>query len=233
MHLRLHHGRVTGLAVPTATLVAAAVAFTALADSATEGDGLARLDPSLTADVVQSRTTLLTTAARTLTFLGSELVVGILALGLVILLLERRGPRHAILAMAAMSVSAALTVGVKLGVGRARPGAADRLGPFDSTYSFPSGHTLNSAVLLGVACLLLVPIIRRGSLRLVAYAVALVLAVGIGASRVYLGYHWTTDVLASWTIAAALLAVVLVVDRSSKPADQSGGSQVGRATVEA
>lgn len=230
--MHLHRPQVSGLAIPALTLAVAAVAFTSLADSAAEGDGLARLDPSLTTDIVHGRTSILTAAARTLTFAGSEVVVGILALGLVIVLLERRGPRPAIIATIAMGVSAALTVGVKLAVGRPRPGAVDRLGPFDSTYSFPSGHTLNSAVLLGVTCLLLVPVLRRRSLRIVVDGGALVLAAGVGASRVYLGYHWATDVLASWAIAAALLSIVLVADRVSSPAEQSGGGQVQRATVD-
>ncbi|NRQ51089.1 phosphatase PAP2 family protein [Aeromicrobium stalagmiti] len=222
-----------GLVLSVVTIGAAAGAFTILADSVSEGDGLAGRDPSITADVVDHRTSVLTHVAHVLSFIGSEAVLAVLALGLVIILLERRGPRHAIIAATTMAVSAGLTVAVKLAFGRARPGASDRLGPFDSTYSFPSGHTLNSAVFLGLVCLLLVPLLRRPSLRLVAYGAAAMLAVGIGASRIYLGYHWTTDVAASWTIAAVLLAVVSVTARAvADRSHQSGNVQVDRATVD-
>ncbi len=70
----------------------------------------------------------------------------------------------------------------------------DRLGPVDSSYSFPSGHTLGSAVLLGIVLLLLVPMIRARAPRVVATAGITALALGIGLSRVYLGYHWASDV---------------------------------------
>ncbi len=217
---------------------AAGIAFTAttvavLADSAVEGDGAARLDPQVASEVLTLRSDALTTFAHLLTFLGSEVVVSVAWLILALVLLERRGPRIAGLSAIAMAISASLTVGAKLAIGRPRPTAIDRLGPLDSSYSFPSGHALNSAVLLGLACLLLVPLLRDRGVRLVAYGAATLLAVGIGASRVYLGYHWTTDVLASWAIAATLLMVAhaaqgMLTARSTR----SGSGQVGSTRVE-
>lgn len=230
--MNLARSGVSDLLGPAAVVAVAGGAFTLLADSVTEGDGPASLDPTVAGDVVEHRTGVLTSIAHLLSFAGSEIVLGVLSVGLVVVLLDRRGPRWAILAAGTMGASAALTVGVKTAFTRARPGAADRLGPFDSTYSFPSGHTLNSAVFLGLVCLLVVPLLSRRA-RLGAYGVAALLAAGVGLSRVYLGYHWTTDVLASWTIAAMLLTVVHVVDRIlSARARQSGGVQVERATVD-
>ncbi|MCL8251729.1 phosphatase PAP2 family protein [Aeromicrobium fastidiosum] len=219
--------------LPATIVASAATAFWALADSVSEHDGPARLDPTMTADVVAHRTSAVTAAARALTFFGSEAVVGVAALGLVVMLLERCGPRLALIVAGAMATSAGLTVGVKMAMGRARPGGADRLGAFDSTYSFPSGHTLNSAVFLGLVCLFLVPLLRHRAIRTASYALATAAAVGIGASRIYLGYHWTTDVLASWTIAAVVLAVAYTVALVLVPGGrQSGSSQVQQATVE-
>lgn len=156
-----------------------------------------------------------------------------MAVALIMVLLARRGSRHALVAAVAMATSAAVTVGAKMAVERARPGAADRLGAFDGTYSFPSGHTLNSAVFLGLVCLLLIPLLVQRSARIGAHGAAVLLAAGIGASRIYLGYHWTTDVLASWLIAAALLSVVYIVSRVLlSPPTQSGNSQVEQVTVD-
>ncbi len=201
--------RLLDASIPAAVVAAALGGVLVLADSAREHDGVtARLDPHVAADVLDVRAPMLTHAARLLTLLGSEPVVGALALVLVVLLLERRGPFMAGCAAAAMAGAAALTVGVKLVIGRARPGPVERLGPLDSSYSFPSGHTLNSAVLLGLVVLLLVPLIADRRRRIAAVFGAGLLALGIGLSRVYLGYHWASDVLASWLLAISVLAVV-------------------------
>lgn len=220
---------------PTATLTASAAGlvaiFTVLAVSVRERSGVTSIDPRITAVVVDHRSGLLTHAARTLTFLGSEPVVGVLAVVLIVVLLERRGPVHAWIAAATMGTSAFLTVTVKLAFGRPRPGASDRLGPPDSTFSFPSGHTLSSAVLLGLFCVLLLPVVRPAARR-VALAASTVVGLGIGASRVYLGYHWTTDVIASWTIAALLLLVTHAACSALVPGRRSGGSQVPGASID-
>ncbi|AXT85898.1 phosphatidic acid phosphatase [Aeromicrobium sp. A1-2] len=216
-------------ALPLTLTAAAIAALLGLADSAREHDGVsARLDPQLATDAVHLRTGLLTRAAHLLTFLGSEIVVGGLALVFLVVLLQRRGRFLAGCFAMAMAVSVGLTVGVKLLVERPPPGSAYRLGSLDTTYSFPSGHSLNSAVLLGLVVLLVVPLIRSRARRILAIAGATLLGIGIGVSRVYLGYHWASDVLASWLIAAALLTLVSLAVRvrltGSTP--RSGSSQV-------
>lgn len=220
---------------PAAGLVACAAGlvgiFTVLAVSVRERSGVTRIDPRVTAAAVDHRSGLLTHGARVLTLFGSEPVVGCLAVVLVVVLLERRGPVHAWIAAAVMGTSAFLTVTVKLAFGRPRPGAADRIGPPDSTFSFPSGHTLSSAVLLGLLCVLLLPVVRPAARR-VALGASTVVGLGIGASRIYLGYHWATDVLASWTIAALLLVVAHAACSVLVPGRQSGGSQVPRTSID-
>ncbi|MGA8988039.1 phosphatase PAP2 family protein [Aeromicrobium sp.] len=221
--------------LPLILTVATAAGVVTLADSAQEHDGMsARIDPQLATDALNARTGIWTQLAHLLTFLGSEVVVGGLAMVLVIVLLKRRGPFVAGCAAAGMGLSIALTVILKSVVQRARPGGLYRLGPVDSTYSFPSGHSLNSAVLLGLFVILLVPIIRARSVRIAVGGGALLLAAGIGLSRVYLGYHWASDVLASWLIATALLTIVALAARIGRPAGvrhQSGDSQVDAPSV--
>ena len=200
--------------------LAATAGVLVLADAGRERDGVARLDPHIASDIVSIRNAPLTHLAHALTLLGSEPVVGTLAVLLFIALLERRGQIFALIAAATMTISVGLTVGVKHLVERPRPGAVDRLGPVDHSYSFPSGHTLNSTVFLGLAVILLLPLIHRRSRRLAASAGAVVLALGIGWSRIYLGYHWTTDVIASWLLSAALLACTYAAARvaAARPA---------------
>lgn len=178
-----------------------------LADAAREHEGLSRMDPATAADVLTWRTSALTQLALILTFLGSEVVVGGLAIVVLALLLARRQLTRAATFAVAMGGSAFLTVAVKLLVGRPRPGGVDRLGPVDTTYSFPSGHTLNSAVFLALVVWLLWPSMRHAG-RVGLVASSGVLAAGVAASRVYLGYHWLTDVLASGLVAIAWLCLV-------------------------
>ena len=181
-----------------------------LAESTREHDGPSRLDPALAHDLVADRTPTLTLFAHLLTAVGGEVVVGALALLLAGLLAWQRRWVQALTVSAAIGGSAFLTVALKLAVARSRPGSGIRLGPVDHSYSFPSGHSLNSAVLLA----LLVWLLWAGSSagrRVLLVLVATTLALGVGASRVYLGYHWATDVLASWLVAAGWLCLVALL----------------------
>ena len=189
----------------------------ALADAAREHDGASRLDPVTATEVLGMRTPTVTHLARACTFLGSEAVVGGLAIVVLVALLMRCQFTKATVFAIAMGGSAVLTVALKLLVARPRPGGLDRLGPLDATYSFPSGHTLNSMVFLAlVVWLLWATVTYAGRVALVTSGA--VLAAGVGASRVYLGYHWLTDVLASGLVALAWLCIVwLLASTFAKP----------------
>ena len=81
----------------------------------------------------------------------------------------------------------------------------------EPTWSFPSGHSLFSAVLYGLIAYLL---LKRSPtpLRITLSAAALLLPLAIGLSRIYLGMHFPTDVLAGWTTGAVWLATTIAVD---------------------
>ncbi|HET6984987.1 MAG TPA: phosphatase PAP2 family protein [Kribbella sp.] len=199
------------LAITPGLVVAAGgtAAVAGLADSVRESNGLAAYDVDFTSDVVRLRSVQLTDVARTLTFLGDVPVLVLLTLiAAVVLWRTTKSLRPPVLLLVAMAGSAALTYGIKLLVERQRPGVSYVLGSVDTTYSFPSGHTLNSAVFLLTLTGLLW--MSRAGLgwRIAGTAIAVLLSVGIGASRIYLGYHWATDVLGGWLLAATWLSVV-------------------------
>ena len=196
-----------GLLLPALIAGLAAAAVVALADAAGEHDGVSRLDPLTAADVLRIRTPVLTDLARAFTFLGSEIVVGGLAIVVLVTLLARGRLTRAVTFAIGMGGSVLLTVAVKTLVARPRPGAVDRLGAVDTTYSFPSGHTLNSTVFLALVVWLLWSAARHTG-RVALVTLAAVVAVGVAASRVYLGYHWLTDVVASGLVALAWLSLV-------------------------
>lgn len=141
---------------------------------------------------------------RDLTSLGGVAVLTILTFASAgFLLLQRRGALAVYLLAAVASGTAASTL-LKLGFDRDRP-PADFVahGQIVYTSSFPSGHSMLAAVVYLTLGALLAS--AQSNLRLRAYVVSLavLLAILVGASRVYLGVHWPTDVLAGWTAGAA------------------------------
>jgi undecaprenyl-diphosphatase len=140
-----------------------------------------------------------------LTDLGSTLVIiPVFVLVAARLLWRRRF--GAVLFLAVVCLGAlVLNATMKLFFQRPRPAA-----PWASVlpdYSFPSGHTMNGLV-FWVALALIAWSIWGRRVGLVALVVALVIAVGVGTSRIYLGYHYLTDVVGGILAGIAWLLVV-------------------------
>ena len=108
----------------------------------------------------------------------------------------------ALMMFGSVAIGMILSQALKWGYSRPRPDLVPALTQV-STLSFPSGHAMMSAVAyltLGVLCARTsLPRIAKGYL----LSVAIVLTLIIGISRVYLGVHWPTDVLAGWAGGAA------------------------------
>ncbi|OWK29602.1 phosphatase PAP2 family protein [Sphingomonas mucosissima] len=86
-------------------------------------------------------------------------------------------------------------------VGRERPALVDHLVEVSSA-SFPSGHAGNSAIVYLTIALTVMQIVPRRTARWYLFAATIALVLLIGASRVYLGVHWPSDVLAGWSAGA-------------------------------
>lgn len=115
---------------------------------------------------------------------------------LVLALAVRRHPRSALFAAIATGGSGLLNVAAKHVFHRARPDLWLSIAP-ESTYSFPSGHAMGSATL---ACTL-VCLAWDTRWRWPVLAAAIPFVIGVGLSRVYLGVHYPSDVLAGWSAA--------------------------------
>ncbi len=149
-------------------------------------------------------------AGMDLTALGSLVVLGIVtALATGFLLLQRRR-RYALLVLAAVLGGQALNSGLKQYFDRDRPNIVPHLREV-STPSFPSGHATLSAVTYLTLGVLLAEGLQRRAAKLYVILVALLLTFLVGASRVYLGVHYPTDVLAGWAsgLAWALLCWII------------------------
>jgi len=136
-----------------------------------------------------------------LTALGSGAVLTIIiAVTLGALIVVRLWLTAALVLAATVSGSLAVAFAKTL-VGRARPEVVPHLVEV-SSLSFPSGHSANSAIVYLTLALLLAQVIERAALRRYVGGVAVLLVVAIGVSRVYLGVHWPSDVLAGWSFGA-------------------------------
>ncbi|TDC80713.1 phosphatase PAP2 family protein [Micromonospora sp. KC606] len=130
----------------------------------------------------------------------------IAALPLVFWLWRRDARRLAGWVITTMAFGGLLNALLKLFVGRHRP---DLLDPVSGAvgYAFPSGHALNATLAAGVLLVVFLPMHRdRAGIRVVLWSAALAIAGVTGLSRVALGVHWTSDVLAGWLLGAAVVA---------------------------
>ncbi|WP_395389679.1 phosphatase PAP2 family protein [Clavibacter michiganensis] len=183
-------------------------------DNVTDADGVAGLDKPLLAFMIGIRTPWLNDAATAYTDVAGVVIMPIIAVvTMLFLAVRRRSWTPIILVVAAGGGSLLLTIAGKDLIGRARPDLADAVPPYETSPSFPSGHTLNAVAIAGILAYLLLLRQHRRVTRVLSIAVAVVFAVTIGISRVYLGHHWFTDVLAAFFLSGAWLAVVITAHR--------------------
>ncbi|WP_194853011.1 phosphatase PAP2 family protein [Nocardia sp. SYP-A9097] len=94
----------------------------------------------------------------------------------------------------------------KLLIARPRPPLIDRM-VVETNHSYPSGHALGSTVVVGVVVAAVLLPLLHGIWRSLVLAVTVLFAAGVGVSRLYLGVHWPTDVLAGWIFGALWLSL--------------------------
>jgi undecaprenyl-diphosphatase len=142
-------------------------------------------------------------AARDLSALGGFTVLSLVALcAIAVLLIYRRRTQAAVFAATVVLAQAGAEL-IKSFVARPRP---DLVSHLDLTYSssFPSGHAVMSPVVYFTLAILVAEAETRRPARIMLVAVAGVLVMAIGVSRVYLGVHWPTDVLAGWALGSSI-----------------------------
>jgi undecaprenyl-diphosphatase len=144
----------------------------------------------------------LTTAATDVTALGSITVLSILVLLVFGLVASLRRPREAIVLLCASVGGMVLTGLLKDFFQRDRPPLILHLAPAINA-SFPSGHATLSATVYLTLGALIAHFAQRRRVRAYALSAAVLLALLVGCSRVYLGVHWPTDVLAGWCVGSA------------------------------
>jgi undecaprenyl-diphosphatase len=139
---------------------------------------------------------------RDLTSLGSPSVLALVTIAAVGYLWLDRKRGTALFVLLAVAGGAALETMLKLDFARPRPELISHLVNVNS-FSFPSGHATMATITYLTLGVLLARVQGRRRMKLYLLAVASFLALLVGISRIYLGVHWPTDVLAGWCLGAA------------------------------
>ncbi|QCI63620.1 phosphatase PAP2 family protein [Phreatobacter stygius] len=197
-----------GLVLTLAVAAGGLLIFLRLADEVVEGETAAfdravllafrhGGDPS-----IPIGPTWLPTVMRDITALGGVAVLSLIVLFAFsyLMLVRKRGA--AVFLVASVLGGLGLSQGLKILFGRVRPDLVPNA-PIELSASFPSGHSMLSAVTYLTLGALLTRVEPNRRARSFFPVVAVILTVLVGVSRVYIGVHWPTDVLAGWSLGAA------------------------------
>jgi membrane-associated phospholipid phosphatase len=188
-------------------LAAGLWAFGAVAEEVSEGD--TGFDDRLARWLHAHATDPLTTFFKAVTELGNGIVLAGVAAIAAYLLARRRLFADALLMVLAYCGAEVLSYALKLGFHRDRPFFTDPLATVN-TYSFPSGHATVSLATYGALAFVLARRVRGRARFAILGAAALLISL-IGFSRLYLGVHFLSDVIAGYSAGTAWVAFCVVV----------------------
>ncbi|MEA2508596.1 MAG: hypothetical protein QOG21_678 [Actinomycetota bacterium] len=177
-------------------------------------DDLELVDVPVNHFFIHHREPWLTTLMRAITTLGSARVLLPVALVAgVVWWLRSHSFRPGLVLLAAYAGAVALSDALRLLVDRPRPPIAHMVGHFTGS-AFPSGHAAQSIAVYGVLAALLAGSGASWTTKVMSWSAAFALAGIIGLSRIYLGAHWFTDVLAGWALGALWLFALVTALRT-------------------
>jgi membrane-associated phospholipid phosphatase len=205
---------VAGLALLIGFIVVAALAtaFAEILEDVLVGDGINGVDEPAARWLAAHRDLWLTSTLKLLTLLGNSEVIGTAAVLVTAIVVWRSGKwLPAVLGLVGTCGIGLVIVGAKAIVGRSRPGSPFAVVSEDG-FSFPSGHaTGTAAAALICAWMLTRWVLTSWAARVAAWAVAIAVTGAVGFSRVYLGVHYVSDVVAGWFLGAAWAGSVMLV----------------------
>ena len=199
--------------VAAALMLLGSVLFFVTLGDVLNKDGIAGSDDPMQSWFLTQRSEPLTKAMIILAVIFGPVVLPIVIL--VVTVAWGLAAKHAwrpILLAAGMLTGVVLAQVIGRSVGRSRPPIEQMLFGPDSTFSFPSGHVLGAADFLLITAFLVFSRRKHIWPAVIGFAAA---AVGIffaAISRLYLGYHWVSDALASVSLSLVILGAVIVVD---------------------
>ena len=166
-----------------------------------EGD-VAAMDSAILLAVAKDRTPWLTIAAVDVTALGSTTLVVLFSAFTLLVLLVLRDRMGALQLLAASAGAGILTFVTKNIIERIRPAEAQHL-IVVSGFSYPSGHSVSASALYLTIAIIAGRYVRHSGARAAIFLAVSAMILMIGASRVYLGVHYATDVVSGLSLGAA------------------------------
>ncbi|HZS27070.1 MAG TPA: phosphatase PAP2 family protein [Candidatus Angelobacter sp.] len=176
------------------------------------GDTL-RFDEAIRNWVHQFASPGLTVLMKIFSMMGAQILAVVLVAAFVVFA-RLRWKRAALWLAIAMIGALVLEAALKYAYHRIRPQAY--FIPEPDSYSFPSGHALTSFCFYGVLAGLITDRIKSLSWRIIVWSVATLLVIAIGLSRIYLGVHYPSDVLAGYLAATVWVGTIIVLDHVRK-----------------
>lgn len=184
-------------------------AFGGIAEQVYQHGPLLVLDERLLERITSLRTPILVAVFGVLTYAGDSLVVIPVAVVAAVLLVRAMRSWAPLVLLASTSVGSYLTVFfIKLTIARPRPIPAPNAATEDS-FAFPSGHSAHSAAVYLMIAVLLLRILHSRWRRWSTIAAALLVVGVTGLSRLVLGVHSPSDVLAGWVLGASCTILLL------------------------
>ncbi len=210
------------LVAALAVIAVAVLAFAGIADEMSEGDAhafdmavLQTLHPDAANPSDPIGPHWLDHAAIDLTALGSVAVLAALSLGAAGFLVLHRKWIEAVIIAVAFGGGLAISQALKGVFARERPPEMYRSAEILNA-SFPSGHALLSAVVFLTLGAMLAQAAKGRVARAYVMGVAIAMTLLVGVTRIYLGVHWTTDVLAGWAAGGAWATACWLAERRLK-----------------
>jgi undecaprenyl-diphosphatase len=137
---------------------------------------------------------------RDVTAMGSFTILGLVLVAVVLFLALSGKPRTALFMAFSVIAGTIASTGLKIVFDRPRPDVEAATHVF--TASFPSGHATVSAVVYLTLALLLAEAMSRRALKIYFIVLGMIITFAVGVSRIYIGVHYPTDVLAGWALGA-------------------------------
>ncbi|MGH3767109.1 MAG: phosphatase PAP2 family protein [Pseudonocardiaceae bacterium] len=211
---RFEPGEAAGLTLTlgVATVLALGVGFGQLLDGVVDSDGITVADRPVLRFLAVHRQPWSTTVATLITDAGSPVGTALtgVVVGVVLAWLRRSWLPLLTMLLGGAGI-AAINTAVKNLVSRSRPPQSTAV-VGEHGFSFPSGHTTGTTVVwLLLAWMIGRWIISRRAARVALWAGALLMIGAVGVTRVYLGVHFPSDVLAGWSLGAAWAVVIALV----------------------
>jgi membrane-associated phospholipid phosphatase len=191
-------------------LVASSLLFSKLAEDVAGGESIVSFDRMVSVSLHAHATALATGVLSAVTWLGGAQVLIAVTLVTAVWLLRRRRVAHAVLMGMALAGGDWLNALLKATFDRPRPSFSEPIATA-AGFSFPSGHAMSSLTVYGALAFVIAASVKSRRARLLAVVSLAALVVAIGFSRVYLGVHYVSDVLAGYSARIAWLMVCALV----------------------